>query len=109
MQFEVVSALARLAHERARSVAQRDRAVAAFVADIDAWHVVEITVGVTATARRLLLQHSLRSGAALQLACALRLQDGMRAPLRAFIAHNQRLLTAALAEQLSTIGGDLGP
>lgn len=64
----MVSALARLVHESVLSVAQRDRAVAEFVADIDAWHVVQITVDITATARRLLLQHSLRSGDAVQLA-----------------------------------------
>ena len=68
------------------------------------WHVVEITPAVAATARRLLLQHSLRSGDALQLASALVLQTGLGTPLVAFVAYDHRLLEAARAEQLVTVG-----
>ena len=104
-EVEVTSALARLAREGVIAPTQRDRHVAAFVADLEGWHVVELTSVVTATARRLLLQHSLRAGDALQLASALELQRGLGVPLREFVAYDQRLLLAAHAEQLTVVGG----
>ena len=103
-EIEVVSAFARLARENGVTHMQRDRAAAAFMADVATWHVVEITPAVAATARRLLLQHSLRSGDALQLASALVLQTGLGTPLVAFVAYDHRLLEAARAEQLVTVG-----
>lgn len=54
-EVEVVSAFARLARDHALTPAQRDRATAAFVRDLSAWVVVEVTTTVTTTARRLLL------------------------------------------------------
>jgi predicted nucleic acid-binding protein len=99
-EVEVISAFARLAREAAISPAERDRAAAAFVADIPAWHVVEITPDVTRTARRLLLLHSLRAGDAMQLGAALILQEATGRPLREFVAYERRLLDAAQAEQL---------
>lgn len=99
-EVEVISAFARLAREEAISPAERDRAAAAFVADIPAWTVVEITPDVARTARRLLLQHTLRSGDAVQLGAALMLQEATGQPLREFVAYDRRLLHAAQAEQL---------
>lgn len=101
----MVSALARLARDKAISLAQRDRAVTAFVADLSSWHVIEVTQEVVTTARRLLMQHSLRSGDALQLAAALVLQEGIGGELQALVAYDRRLLDAARAEQLRVIGG----
>ncbi len=100
-EVEVISAFARLAREEAISSAERDRAAAAFVADIPAWTVVEITPEVARTARRLLLQHTLRSGDAVQLGAALVLQERIGRPLQEFVAYDRRLLQAAQAEQLS--------
>jgi predicted nucleic acid-binding protein len=104
-EVEVISAFARVARETVMSHTQRDRAAAAFVADLDSWHVVEVTPEVTATARRLLMQHSLRSGDAVQLASALILQAGIGQALLAVVAYDQRVLDAARAEQLLTVGG----
>jgi len=100
-EVEVISAFARLAREEAISCPERDRAAAAFVADIPAWTVVEITPEVARTARRLLLQHTLRSGDAVQLGAALVLQEAIGRPLQEFVAYDRRLLQAAQAEQLS--------
>lgn len=74
-EVEVTSALARLARESAISIRERDAAVAAFLVDLRSWVVVEITADVTRVSRRLLLQHSLRAGDAVQLAAALTLHD----------------------------------
>lgn len=100
-EVEVISAFARLAREEAISVAERDRAAAAFVADIPAWTVVEITPDVTRAARRLLLHHPLRTGDAVQLGAALMLQEAIGRPLREFVAYDRRLVDAAQAEQLA--------
>jgi predicted nucleic acid-binding protein len=100
-EVEVIAAFARLAHAAAISPAERDRAATAFVADIPAWTVVEVTPEVTRTARRLLLQHPLRSGDAVQLGAALLLQEAMARPLQQFVAYERRLVDAARAEQLS--------
>ncbi len=51
------------------------------------------------------MQHSLRSGDALQLAAALVLQEGIGGELQALVAYDRRLLDAARAEQLRVIGG----
>jgi len=104
-EVEVVSAFARLARDKAISRPQRDRVVAAFVADLAAWHVVEVTPEVVTTARRLLMQHALRSGDAVQLAGALVLQAGMGREFQALVAYDHRVLDAARAEQLAVIGG----
>lgn len=103
-EVEVVSAFARLARDKAISRPQRDRAVAAFIGDLRAWHVVEITPELATVARRLLLQHVLRSGDAVQLAGALVLQAGIGVPLEALVAYDSRVLDAARAEQLVVVG-----
>jgi hypothetical protein len=82
-------------------VAQRDRAVAAFVGDLMAWHVIELTPDVMATARRLLMQHQLRAGDAVQLSAALVLQVGLGEALDEFVAYDQRILGVADSEQLA--------
>ena len=99
-EVEVTSALARLARDEAISLAQRDRAAAAFVSDLLAWHVVELTPEVGVTARRLLMQHQLRAGDAVQLSAALVLQVGLEEPLEEFVAYDQRILGVAATEQL---------
>ena len=102
-EVEVVSAFARLARENAISITQRDRAFAAFATDLTAWHVVEITSGVTTTALRLLLRHPLRSGDAVQVAAALELQAGLGQPLEGFVTYDRRVIDAARAEQLTVV------
>jgi predicted nucleic acid-binding protein len=83
------------------SVAQRDRAVAAFAADLAAWTVVEIQPDVTKTARRLLLRHPLRAGDAIQLGAALVLQEAVAQPIDEFVAYDEQLIEAARREQLT--------
>jgi predicted nucleic acid-binding protein len=100
-EVEVVSAFARLARDEAISAAQRDRAAAAFVTDLMAWHVIELTPDVMATARRLLMQHQLRAGDAVQLSAALVLQVGLGEALEEFVAYDHRILGVADAEQLA--------
>ncbi|MBI3982026.1 MAG: type II toxin-antitoxin system VapC family toxin [Gemmatimonadetes bacterium] len=100
-EVEVVAAFARLARDRAMSVAQRDRAVAAFAADLAAWTVVEIQPDVTKTARRLLLRHPLRAGDAIQLGAALVLQEALAQPIDEFVAYDEQLIEAARREQLT--------
>lgn len=104
-EVEAVSALARLAREGAISAAQRDRAVDAFLSDLAAWHVVEITPAVAAAARALLTRHALRSLDALQLGAALFLQDALGKRLAAFVAFDRLVVQAARAEQLSVLTG----
>jgi predicted nucleic acid-binding protein len=100
-EVEVVSAFATLARDQAISVAQRDRAAAAFVSDLMAWHVIELTPDVVATARRLLMQHQLRAGDAVQLSAALVRQVGLGEALEEFVAYDHRILGVADAEQLA--------
>jgi predicted nucleic acid-binding protein len=102
-EVEVVSAFARLCREGAISAEQRDRAATAFVADLAAWHVVEMIPDVVRSARTLLLRRSLRAGDAIQLAAALVLQAALGDPLRAFVVYDQRLAAAAQAELLTVI------
>jgi len=99
-EVEVVSAFARLARERAISIARRDAAATAFVRDLAAWAIVELHPDVTRAARRLLVQHGLRTGDALQLAAALVLQESLGS-IEEFVAYDARLLEAARAEQLA--------
>jgi len=99
-EVEVVSAFARLAREGAISVARRDAAVTAFVGDLAAWAIIELHPDVTRAARRLVLQHGLRTGDGLQLAAALVLQEAL-GPIDEFVAYDSHLLEAARAEQLT--------
>jgi len=101
IEVETVSALARLTREASISEAQRDEAVAAFLADLGGWDVVEVVPDVTAQARALLLRHPLRAADALQLSSALVLQSRLGAPLNAFVAFDLRIVEAARAERLA--------
>jgi uncharacterized protein len=97
-EVEVPSALARLVRERRLPPRSRDRAITAFVTDVAAWHVVEITAEVTALARTLLHRHDLRAGDAIQLASAAWL--GQTVSLSGVLVFDTRLVTAAHAEHL---------
>lgn len=99
-EVEVVSALVRLARKGHIQARRRDSAITAFLGDITAWHIVELSSEVTALARTLLVRHTLRSGDAIQLASALRLQQMTLVPLSAFIAYDARLVEAAAIEGL---------
>jgi hypothetical protein len=99
-EVEVVSALVRLAREGHIEMTRRDRAITAFLQDLTAWLVVELSTEVTALARTLLVRHTLRSGDAIQLASALRFQQMTSVPLSAFVAYDTRLAAAAANEGL---------
>jgi hypothetical protein len=101
-EVEVTSALMRRAREKAFSLAERDRALAALQVDFPAIFVVELTPEITTRARTLLRGHPLRAGDAIQLASCLYLQDqlGARVP---FVAFDGRLVEAARREGLSTL------
>jgi len=94
---EVPSAFARLVRERRWPARSRDRAVTAFVTDIAAWHIVEMTPEVAALARELLHRHDLRAGDAIQLASAVWLRQTV--PVSGVLAFDTRLVIAAHAEQ----------
>lgn len=94
------SALARLVRERRLTPRAADRVRGAFVADLDAWHIVEFTPAVTALARDQLSRRDLHDGDAIQLASAIWLRQGIEVSrLGAFDA---RLATAAAAEGSAT-------
>lgn len=99
-EVEVVSAFVRLAREGHIQAPRQDRAIAAFLHDMTAWHVVELSPEVTGLARTLLARHTLRSGDAIQLASALRLQQMTLVPLSGFVAYDARLVEAATKEGL---------
>ena len=99
-EVEVPSALARLVREGRLSTRSRNRALAAFVADVGSWHVVELTTVVTASARRHLMRYDLRTGDAIQLASALWLRQTLGDSLAGLVAFDARLVAAAAAEQV---------
>jgi predicted nucleic acid-binding protein len=103
-EVEVVSAFARLCREDRLSRRARDRAIAAFTADLTSWYVVEVTATIAASARRLLIRRALRSGDAIQLASALWLQQAAGEPLESVLAFDERLIAAARAEHLPITG-----
>ena len=99
-EVEVASALMRRWREGSFGTAERDRALAALVTDLEALTVVEVAPPVTARARRLLEQHPLRAGDAVQLASCLLLRDATGGPVT-FAAFDSRLNEAAKAEGLT--------
>lgn len=99
-EVETVSAMARLWRESSISEASRDDAIAAFLADLAGWDLVEIVPEVTARARELIVRHPLRAADALQLASALVLQSHLGERLDGFVAFDKRLIEAARAERL---------
>jgi predicted nucleic acid-binding protein len=96
-EFEVPSALARLARERRLPARSRDRAVTAFVTDVAAWHIFEMSADVGALARELLPRHDLRAGDAIQLASAVWLRQTVS--VSGVLAFDTQLVIAAHAEQ----------
>ena len=94
------SALARLVRERRLTPRAADRVRGAFVADLDAWHTVEITPAVTALTRDQLSRRDLRAGDATQLASAIWLRQGLA--VSRLVAFDTRLATAAAAEGFAT-------
>jgi predicted nucleic acid-binding protein len=99
-EVEVASALERRARERAFSLTERDRALAALDSDLPAIVVVELTPDISATARTLLRRHPLRAGAAIQLASCLYLQEELGEQI-AIVAFDDRLVAAAHRERLA--------
>lgn len=108
-EAEVTSALARLSREGGLAAIRRDRAIAALLSDLPAWHIVELTPDVIGLARRLLTRHSLRTGDAIQLACGLALQEALGQPLEGFVCYDQRLIDAARAEHMRVEGARATP
>jgi predicted nucleic acid-binding protein len=101
-EIEVASALTRRARDGAFSMRERDRALAALVADIAAIHVVELLPAVTVKARGLLLRHPLRANDAAQLASCLFLQQELGEAV-SFVVFDERLRAAALVEGLGIL------
>lgn len=99
-EVEVPSALARLVRERRLTPRAAARVRGAFVADLHAWHIVEVTPAVTALVRDQLTRHDLRAGEAIQLASAIWLRHGLE--VSRLLAFDTRLATAAGAEGFST-------
>ena len=99
-EVEVSSAIVRRAREGAFGVRERDRALAALTMDLSSLHLVELVPEVTTKARGLLLRHALRAGDAIQLASCMFLQQEMGEPI-SFVAFDERLRAAALAESLT--------
>lgn len=94
---EIASALARRAREGAFSDAARDRAIAAYDADLASMVVVELTAVIAARAQALVRQHALRAGDAIQLASCLYIQEQLGAEI-SFVAFDDRLANAARLE-----------
>jgi predicted nucleic acid-binding protein len=98
-EVEVASALTRRWREGAFGAAERDRALSALAADLNALTVVEIVPAVAQSARKLLLRHPLRAGDALQLASCLYLRQAVGEAV-AFAVFDDRLRWAAAKEGL---------
>ena len=101
-EVEVASVLMRRWREGSFGAAQRDRALAALVADLGILTIVEIAPPVTSRARRLLERHPLRAADAVQLASCLLLRDATGGPV-AFAAFDGPLNEAARAEGLTEL------
>jgi predicted nucleic acid-binding protein len=98
---EIASALVRRWREGVLPAAERDRALAALRADMDALYVVEVSPDVTRLAVELLARQELRAGDAIQLAACLYLAERVGTPVR-FVAYDRRLVEAARREGLAT-------
>jgi predicted nucleic acid-binding protein len=96
---EIVSALMRRVREGALSKEDCDRVFASLDADLTAMLVVELTTAVVTRAQLLVQRHPLRAGDAIQLASCLYLQEELEDEA-SFVAFDERLITAARAEQL---------
>jgi hypothetical protein len=96
-QVEVLAALARRTRDGDLSPRDRSRLAAVLERDMARFVVVELTGTVVALAGRLLSQHPLRAGDALQLASCRVLEEMTGAPVE-LVAFDDRLLEAAQAE-----------
>jgi predicted nucleic acid-binding protein len=94
---EVTSALMRRSREGAFPDTERDRALAAFNADLTSILLVEITAEIVTRAQVLLQRHALRAGDAIQLATCIYLQEELR-EAALFVAFDNRLSAAARRE-----------
>lgn len=101
-EVEVPSAFARRCREGAVTVAARDRALRGFAADLAAFHLIELSEETAGLARALLLRHPIRAGDAVQLACCLVLQQGLRNPVP-MVAFDSGLRDAAASEGLAIV------
>lgn len=101
-EVEVASAVARRRREGTLSMAARDRVLRAWVADLQALHLVEVTDETTGMARALLLRHALRAGDSVQLASCLILQQSLRVPVP-MVVFDDRLRAAAAGEGLTVV------
>jgi predicted nucleic acid-binding protein len=96
-EVEVASAFARRVRDGSVSARDRDRALAAFIADVATMLVIEVTPDITALARRLLARHPLRASDAIQLASCLSLHTQLSEPVP-LVAFDDRLNEAARGE-----------
>ena len=103
-EVEVASALSRRVREGVFAVRERDRALAAFEADLEALHIVELLPDVTAHARALLVAHPLRAGDAIQLASCIFLREQLEDDVP-MVAFDARLVGAAKALGIPVLGG----
>lgn len=101
-EVEVASAVARRSREGTLSIAGRDRVLRAWVADLQALHLVEVTDQTAGLARALLLRHALHAGDAVQLASCLILQQSIGNPVP-MVAFDVRLREAAAGENLAVV------
>lgn len=101
-EVEVASALTRLAREGVISPEQRNYALSTLREDMAAFQVIEVVRGVIDRAVLLLTRHPLRAADAIQLGACLVLQEKLRFPI-AFVAFDQRLRQAAVAERLAVL------
>lgn len=99
-EVEVASALVRREREGALTRRQRDRGLATLKVDTAALVIVELTSGITAAAKELLLRHQLRAGDAIQLASALYLRRELKVSVP-LVAFDDRLVSAARTEGLT--------
>ena len=96
-EVEVTAAFARRHRDGAVTAAERDALIAAFADDLPGFAVVEITPDVARIARRLVVQHALKSSDAIQLAAALLVGTQTGRAVR-FATFDRRLARVASVE-----------
>ena len=102
-EIECVSALARLEREGALAEATTTAALERLDSLAEAWNEVQATAALRGAARRLLRVHALRAAAALQLAAAVVVAEGLPASLH-IVTLDDRLATAARREGFTVDG-----
>ncbi len=99
--IEIISALSRRCREGDLDTTNRDLAIRALNDDMSRTYVIELSKSVCDLAGRLLTQHTLRAGDAIQLASCLHLKKRTGSPVP-LITYNARLIEAAHAEDIET-------